>query len=128
MAKKSKPLIWLEYAAVRSLLGFLAVLPEKAAVSVSTSVAMTAYYLLGSLRRVAMTNVHIAFPELSESEHKRLAKGAFKNLGRVLGELSHFPNATRESLAKTIEFQIDPDVYAEYESLKADGRGVIIVS
>ena len=128
MAKKSKPLIWLEYAAVRSLLGFLAVLPEKAAVSVSTSVAMTAYYLLGSLRRVAMTNLHIAFPELDESEHKRLAKGAFKNLGRVLGAMSHFPAATRESLAKTIEFQIDPDVYAEYESLKADGRGVIIVS
>jgi Kdo2-lipid IVA lauroyltransferase/acyltransferase len=128
MAKKSKPLIWLEYAAVRSLLGFLAVLPEKAAVSVSTFVAMTAYYLLGSLRRVAMINLHIAFPELSEPEHKRLAKGAFKNLGRVLGAMSHFPAATRASLAKTIEFQIDPDVYAEYESLKAEGRGVIIVS
>jgi Kdo2-lipid IVA lauroyltransferase/acyltransferase len=128
MAKKSKPLIWLEYAAVRSLLGFLAVLPEKTAVSVATGVAMTGYYLLGGLRRVAMTNLHIAFPELGESEHKRLAKGAFKNLGRVLGAMSHFPTATRESLAKTIEFQIDPDVYAEYESLKAEGRGVIIVS
>ncbi len=128
MAKKSKPLIWLEYAAVRGLLGFLAVLSEKAAVSVATCVAMTGYYLLGSLRRVAMTNLHIAFPELGESEHKRLAKGAFKNLGRVLGTMSHFPTATRESLAKTIEFQIDPDVYAGYESLKAEGRGVIIVS
>ncbi len=128
MAKKSKPLIWLEYAAVRGLLGFLAVLSEKAAVSVATGVAMTGYYLLGSLRRVAMKNLHIAFPELGESEHKRLAKGAFKNLGRVLGTMSHFPTATRESLAKTIEFQIDPDVYAGYESLKAEGRGVIIVS
>ena len=75
-----------------------------------------------------MTNLHIAFPKLSESEHRRLAKGAFKNLGRVLGEMSHFPAATRESLAKTIEFQIDPGLYAEYESLKAEGRGVIIVS
>ncbi len=128
MAKKSKPLIWLEYAAVRGLLGILGFLPKKIAVSVATSVAMAAYYLLGSLRRVAMTNLKIAFPHGSESEHKRLAKGAFKNLGRVLGEMSHFPTATRESLAKTIEFEIDPDVYAEYESLKAAGRGVIIVS
>lgn len=128
MAKKSKPLIWLEYAAVRSLLSFLGFLPKKVAVSVATRVAMIGYYLLGSLRRIAMTNLHIAFPELSESEHKLLAQGAFKNLGRVLGELSHFSTATRESLAKTIEFQIDPDVYAEYESVKADGRGVIIVS
>ena len=128
MSKKSKPLIWLEYAAVRGLLGLLGLLPKKAAVLVATSVAITAYYLLASLRRVAMTNLKIAFPDGSESEHRRLAKGAFKNLGRVLGEMSHFPTATRESLAKTIEFQIDPDVYAEYESLKAAGRGVIIVS
>ena len=35
---------------------------------------------------------------------------------------------TRESLRRTIEFQIDPDVYAEYERLKGEGRGVIIVS
>lgn len=128
MAKKSKPLIWLEYVAVRGLLGFLGVLPKKIAVSGATSVAMAAYYLLGSLRRVAMTNLKIAFPDGSETDHKRLAKGAFKNLGRVLGEMSHFPTATRESLAKTIEFQIEPDVFAEYESLKAAGRGVIIVS
>lgn len=128
MSKKNRPQIWLEYAAVRGLLGFLGFLPKKAAVSAATSVAMTAYYLLASLRHIAMTNLKIAFPELSKSECNRLAKGAFKNLGRVLGEMAHFPNATRESLEKTIEFQIDPDVYAEYESLKAAGRGVIIVS
>ena len=128
MAKKSKPQIWLEYTAARGLLGFLGFLPKKAAVSAAISVAMTGYYLLGGLRRVAMTNLRIAFPELSESEHERLAKGAFKSLGRVLGEMSHFRSATRESLEKTIEFQIDPEVYAEYQRLKATGRGVIIVS
>lgn len=128
MKKKSKPLIWLEYAAVRGLLGFLAILPKKSAVAAATSVAMIGYYLFGPLRRVAMTNLKIAFPDGSEMEHKRLAKGAFKNLGRVLGEMSHFPSATRKSLERTIEFQIDPDVYAEYERLKAAGRGVIIVS
>ncbi len=128
MAKKSKPLIWLEYAAVRGLFGLLSALPKKAAVSAATTFAMICYHLFGSLRRVAMTNLHIAFPELDEAEHKRLAKGAFKNLGRVLGEMSHFPRSTRESLKKAIEFQIDPNVYAEYEQIKADGRGVIIVS
>ena len=128
MTKKSKPQIWAEYAAVRGLLGFLSFLPKKAAVSMATGVAMLGYHLLGSLRRVAMTNLKIAFPDGNEAEHKRLAKGAFKNLGRVLGEMSHFPGSTRESLEKTIEFQIDPDVYAEYERLKAGGRGVIIVS
>jgi KDO2-lipid IV(A) lauroyltransferase len=103
-------------------------LPRAAALSVSTSAAMLAYHLLGGLRRVAATNLDIAFPELSGAEKERLAKGAFRNLGRILGEMSQFPKATRESLKELIEFQIDPAVYDEYQQLKAEGRGVIIVS
>ena len=128
MAKKGKPLIWLEYAAVRGALGLLGALPKRAAVAAASGVAMIAYHTLGGLRRVAMTNLKIAFPELDASEHERLAKGAFTNLGRVLAEMSRFPRVMRESLRRTIEFQIDPDVYAEYERLKGEGRGVIIVS
>lgn len=128
MSRKSKLQIWLEYAAVRSLLGFLAVLPRKAAVAFAVSFAMLGYHLLANLRRVAGINLRIAFPELSEPERRRLTKGAFRNLGRILGEMSHFPKATREGLAQTIEFQIDPSIMAEYERLKAEGRGVIIVS
>jgi Kdo2-lipid IVA lauroyltransferase/acyltransferase len=128
MARKSKPQIWLEYAAARSVLGFLGILPRKAAVSLATSLSMLAYHLLGKLRRVAEINLSIAFPGLGETERQRLTKGAFRNLGRILGEMSHFPSVTRESLEKTIEFQIDPAVWAEYEKLKEEGRGVIIVS
>lgn len=128
MAKKSKPQVWLEYAAARGVLGFLGLLPRRAAVSVSTAAAIAAYHVLGGLRRVARTNLKIAFPELGEAEQERLAKGAFRNLGRVLGEMSQFPKATPETLKKVIEFQIDPAVYAEYQRLKSEGRGVIIVS
>ncbi len=128
MSKKSKPQIWLEYAAVRGMLGFLAMLPRKSAVAFAMSVGTLGYHLLGNLRRVAKTNLRIAFPALSEAEQRRLTKGAFKNLGRILGEMSHFPKATRESLEKTIEFQIEPQIWEEYQRLQAEGRGVIIVS
>jgi Kdo2-lipid IVA lauroyltransferase/acyltransferase len=128
VAKKSKPQVWLEYAAARGVLGALGLLPRRAAVAVSTSAAGAAYHVLGGLRRVAATNLKIAFPELGPAEQEKLAKGAFRNLGRVLGEMSQFPKATRESFKETIEFQIDPAVYAEYQRLKSEGRGVIIVS
>ncbi len=128
MSPKSKPQIWLEYAVVRGFLGFLAVLPRKTAVSIAMSVGTLGYHLLGNLRRVAARNLKIAFPDLSEAEQQRLTKGSFRNLGRILGEMSHFPKATRESLEKTIGFQIEPEIWAEYERLKAEGRGVIIVS
>jgi Kdo2-lipid IVA lauroyltransferase/acyltransferase len=128
VAKKNKPQVWLEYAAARGLLGFLGILPRRAALGVAGAFASFGYHLLGGLRRVAMTNLRIAFPEKDESEHKQLAKGAFKNLGRVLGEFSQFHKATPESLKKLIEFQVDSDVYAEYQRLKSEGRGIIIVS
>ena len=118
----------MEYTAAGGLLGFLGFLPRRTALKVSSFAAIIAYHLLGNLRRVAAANLKIAFPELGEAEHERLAKGAFRNLGRVLGEMSQFPKATPESLEKLIEFQIDPDVYAEYQRLKSEGRGVIIVS
>lgn len=120
--------MWLEYAAARGLFGFLNLLPRRAALSVAAGAASAAYHLLGGLRRVAETNLRIAFPEKDEAERRRLTKGAFKNLGRILGEFSQFPKATRESLERIIEFQVDPDVYAEYRRLKTEGRGVIIVS
>lgn len=128
MAKKSKAQVWLEYAVVRGLLGLLGVMPRKAAVGTATAVTSLGYVFLGGLRRVAATNLKIAFPEKDDAERRRLVKGAFRNLGRVLGEMSQFPKATRESLSKLIEFQIDPALYDEYQKLKQMGRGVIIVS
>lgn len=128
VAKKNKTLAWLEYAVVRGLLVFLGVLPHRVAIGVATSITALGYYLLADLRRVAWINLTIAFPERTNADRVRLAKGAFRNLGRVLGEMSQFPKATPESLEKLIEFSIDPALYDEYQKLKSEGRGVIIVS
>lgn len=121
-------MVWLEYLAVRGLLGFLGLLPRRAAVAAAAGAAGVGYYLLGGLRRVAFTNLTIAFPELDEAGRRRLAKGAFRNIGRIIGELSQFARSTPESINSLIEFRVDPEVYATYKRLKSEGRGVIIVS
>ncbi len=128
MAKKSKPQVWLEYAFARSVLGVLAVVPRRAAVSLMSGLGGLAYHLLGGLRRVAMTNLNIAFPELTLSEREKLAKGSFRNLGRVLGEMSHFGDATAEDIKELVEFPIDPGVHEEIRKLREEGRGVVLVS
>jgi KDO2-lipid IV(A) lauroyltransferase len=128
VAKKSKPKVWLEYALARVLLGFLAFLPRRAAVRLMTTLAGLAYHVFGGLRRVAMTNLNIAFPELSEKERERLAKGSFRNLGRVLGEMSHFGEVTAESIGRLVEFPMAPAVHEEIRDLRAAGRGVVLVS
>ena len=128
MAKKSKPLVWLEYTAARGLLGILGILPRRAAVALAEGIAALGYRFLKGPRRVAEINLKLAFPDADKDERQRLARGSFRNLGRILGEMSQFPKATRESLNDLIEFQIDPAVYAEYQKLKSEGRGIIIVS
>lgn len=109
-------------------MAFLGLLPRSMAVGVSMGLTSLGYYLAGGLRRVAEKNLSIAFPDLSEADRTLYAKGAFRNVGRIIGEMSQFPKATPESLAKLIEFRIDPALYDAYQRLKAEGRGVIIVS
>lgn len=128
MAKKSKAQIRLEYVIARGILGFLGLLPRKLSIASGILVARLAYPILGNLRRVGFRNLEIAFPEKSETEHEKLLKKSFENLGRMLGEVSQFPRATLESLDKITDFQFRPEERALYEKAKAEGRGAIVVT
>ena len=132
MAKKSTAQIWLEYIPVRILFTAIGLLPRRAAVRVGESIGRLAYRLAGGLRRVAFRNLEIAFPEKSETEREAIARGAFENLGRILGELTQFPKATREQLERSIVFEFDseesrnsPD-RVEFDAERAKGRGVLL--
>lgn len=110
----------------RSILGFFGLLPRSLSIKLGILTAKIGYSVLGHLRRAGMRNLELAFPENSREENERILKASFKNLGRVLGETSQFPRATPEKLARLVEFQFDPEAYALYEKLRAEGRGTII--
>jgi KDO2-lipid IV(A) lauroyltransferase len=75
-----------------------------------------------------MRNLEIAFPERSVAERTEILRGTFRNLGRVLGEVSQFRKTTPESLSRIIDFELD-DVSRElYRVNKAEGRGVLITT
>lgn len=131
MAKKSKGLIWAEYAAAKLILDFFRLLPRRAAVGAGKMLAISVYHLVGGLRRTGRKSLKIAFPEKTDAERDELLKESFKNLGRVLGELSQFPKYTKEDLAKMFdfEFMFDSNEREEYDRLRAEGnhRGTILV-
>ncbi|HSK31384.1 MAG TPA: lipid A biosynthesis acyltransferase, partial [Candidatus Limnocylindria bacterium] len=104
MANKSTAQIWLEYIPVRILFAVMGALPRNAAMKVGVMLGRATYNLAGGLRRVALRNLEIAFPEKSRAERERIALGSFESLGRMLGELAQFPRATREQLNELIEF------------------------
>lgn len=128
MAKKNNFQINLEYYFVKTILGFLGILPRKLAVFICVRIGDLAYLLLGNLKRVALKNTEIAFPKLSKKERKKIVRGCFQNLGRQLGELSQFPKATRESLEKIVEISVRDETWERYREVKKTGRGVIFLT
>ena len=131
--KKSTVRIWLEYIPVRVLFVFLGALPRKTAMRIGMFLGRLVYKLAGGLRRVAFRNLEIAFPEKSLAEREAIAIASFENLGRILGELTQFPRATREELSKLIEFQFDTEESKTsadriaFEAERAKGRGMILI-
>jgi KDO2-lipid IV(A) lauroyltransferase len=131
MAKKSKTQVWVEYGAVRIILGFFGLLPRKVSVGAAILLAKTVYPLLGGLRRTGMRSLEIAFPEKPVEERESLLKASFENLGRVLGELSQFRKYSKERLSDMFDFgfMFDSKDRAKYDRLKEAGghRGTILV-
>jgi KDO2-lipid IV(A) lauroyltransferase len=131
--KKSKTQIWLEYIPVRLLFGVLGALPRKTALRIGMFLGRVGYRYAAGLRRVALRNLEIAFPEKSLTEREAIALASFENLGRVLGELARFSRASEDELKELIDFQFDTRESLEsadrlaFEAERAKGRGVLLV-
>ncbi|HEV7398265.1 MAG TPA: lysophospholipid acyltransferase family protein [Pyrinomonadaceae bacterium] len=126
MAKRGKLQTSLEYAVARSILGALGVLPRSAAVGVGRALGAVAYRIGGNLRRTGETNLQLAFPDADENERKRILRGTFDTLGRLLGEFSQFHRATKASLRELIEY--DPVGLAHLRAAEKEQRGVIFLT
>lgn len=119
---KSNLQINLEYAAARLLLAVLGALPLSVALRVGSIMAGGAYYFAGRLRRTGERNLRLAFPELGPRERRRLLRGCFQNLGRLLGVFSQFSSARPETLRRLI----DCEGLEHLETAQRSGRGAIL--
>jgi Kdo2-lipid IVA lauroyltransferase/acyltransferase len=128
MGKKANLTITIEYAAARAFVVGFGLLPRRAAVFLAERFCVLVYYGFGRLRRIAMQNLEIAFPDLAIAERRKIARGSFRNLGRVLGELSQFEKMTADSLRDLIDFELDEATREIYAGTKEDGRGVLITT
>lgn len=126
MAKPGKLQTTLEYALARTILSALGVLPRPVAIAVGLTIGRIGYLLPGKLGRTGERNLEIAFPEMTESERRKLLRGCFASLGRLLGEFSQLPRATPESLRKIIEY--DEVGLAHLREAEKNKRGVIFLT
>jgi len=119
---KSKLQINFEYLFAHSLLAVFAWLPLRISMLAGAKFAGVACCFGGRLRRTGRRNLELAFPDLAPSEHKRLLRGCFENLGRLLGVFSHFAEGDTDSLKRIIECE----GLEHLEAAHANGRGVIL--
>ena len=126
MAQHSSLKTAFEYAAARSLLGILGILPRPLAIASGRAIGRIVYSLPGKLRRTGERNLEIAFPEISDGEKQRLLRGCFESLGRLLAEFSQFPRMTAARLSQIIEY--DQRGLADLRQAEKEGRGVIFLT
>jgi KDO2-lipid IV(A) lauroyltransferase len=122
MAKHGKLQTFLEYAAARSILGILGVLPISVAMTLGRFMGKVAYSMATNLRRTGQKNLQLAFPEKDEKERSEILRDCFASLGRELGVFSHFVTSSREALLELIE----PEGLEYLRNAKTQGKGVIL--
>ncbi len=113
-----------EYALAWTILGILRPLPRALACLAAQLLAFLVYLLAGRFRWVAHRNLRLALPELSAGERRRIVRGVYRNLGRMLAEFAHFPRYTRQNVAQVIPY----DGFENYEEAVRRGRGVIYLT
>ena len=80
--------------------------------------------VFGYRKDVTLGNLRRAFPEKSDDEIERIARGAFKNVGISLFELVWYPRMSREQVGKSMHFD-NPDVL---RNAHKKGKGLLILT
>ncbi|HCA59176.1 MAG TPA: hypothetical protein DEP46_14475, partial [Blastocatellia bacterium] len=94
MARKGKLQIYTEFAVVKGIFTALSLLPRRWAVWLGVAVGRLGFRVLGGLRRVAIRNLELAYPEMSADERLRAARWILESLGAVLWESSRLREIT----------------------------------
>lgn len=114
----------LEYALIWPIVKVLGLLPRPLARRIAVAVGALFYLLAPRLRRVAHRNLKMAMPALSPAERRRIVRGVFRNLSRMLAEFADFPRYTRDNVSRVIVY----DGFENYAAAAERGRGVLLLT
>jgi KDO2-lipid IV(A) lauroyltransferase len=118
-----QPRFWPAWLGI-GLLRLLVMLPFRLQVSIGASVGRLMYLSLGDRRRVADVNLRLCFPDLPESERRRLLRMHFSSLGIGLFELGMAWWASDQRVRSLVRL----DGIGNLQNALSGGRGALIVS
>lgn len=115
---------WLEYAMAWTGLKLMGLLPRPAARWAGSTFAAVAYAIRTPLRRAALFNLRLAFPDWSEARRRKTARGMIRQVGWMAGEFSQFPKYTRENIERIVLL----DGFENFDAARRRGKGVLFLT
>jgi KDO2-lipid IV(A) lauroyltransferase len=115
---------WLEYAAAWAGLKALGMMPRPVARFIGASFARASYAIRTPLRRAAMQNLKLAFPDWSDAQRRKMVRGMIRQIGWMAGEFSQFPNYTRANIERIVAV----DGFENFDAARRRGKGVIFLT
>jgi Kdo2-lipid IVA lauroyltransferase/acyltransferase len=115
---------WVEYAAAWTGLKILGLLPRPVARFVGASFAAVAYTIRRPLRRTAMFNLKLAFPEWSDAERRKAVRGMVRQIGWMAAEFARFPRYVRGDITRVVVV----DGAENFEHARVKGKGVLFLT
>jgi KDO2-lipid IV(A) lauroyltransferase len=115
---------WIEYVGAWAGLKLLGILPRSAARLAGASFASVAYTLRTPLRRAAMKNLQLAFPEWSDAQREQTIRRMIRQVGWMAGEFSQFPRYTRERIEQIVTI----DGEENFDAAQRRGKGVLFLT
>jgi KDO2-lipid IV(A) lauroyltransferase len=107
-----------------AILNVLARAPLPVADSLARGCTRLLDVALPRLRRVAMSNLTMALPELDATEHGRIVDGVFRSIARLLVTFARFPQIHAANVNQWIRYE----GFEHFEEALRRGRGVLFAT
>jgi KDO2-lipid IV(A) lauroyltransferase len=114
----------LEYAAVWLLIKTIGAMPRPLARFTGAHLAAFLLWLRPGLRRAAMDNLRLAFPEWSQKQRRAAIQRMVRQLGWMGAEFAHFPHYTKENVERLVLL----DGFENFAAAQARGKGVLFLT
>jgi KDO2-lipid IV(A) lauroyltransferase len=113
-----------EYGVYRALSGPIQVLSPATARQLGTGLGELAYLALPRRRRIALSNLALALPELNAAHHKQIARGAFRTMAAAVFD------AISSRRLDAVEFcrRTTLENWPRLAAAEARGHGLILIS
>jgi len=113
-----------EYTVASALVLGLRALPLPAATRFGFAAARVLDLAVPKLRKTALRNLELAFPEMDAAGRTRIADGVFRSVGRLLLALARFPALNAVNVSQLVRYE----GLEHYQKAKKNGCGVLIAT